>query len=299
MVSLLKSLLGKNFRFIIVNGELANLAGVPFRACRENFHIKFKQYSTMKTEEQSDMDSEICISHLRKMISDFDKKYSSIILNRSISTVETNGYVDPFTGAIIINSKTYDLVSDPSLHDGKNQYTTEQEKLLGEFRINHIKNYMKIFNYTINRRLTSQYMPVTVKGHLIGGLFQPTMVQSPNIISPMTYGLNSWVRAIFASDEVHLSMEGTSKTKLTLSCVSMYDISKKMGMDTIIGLDRKRFMFMLLATLLSQTDKKELEEFCNDNSFLFNSIIGISEQKELLARMLQYAAKYRTAVAVR
>ena len=299
MVQLLKSAIGKHYRFLIVNGALFKLDDVYVKARVHHFKIEFVAYNPRTNVDVQELDYEVCIEAIQKRIKSFDEKYSSLVVDAGSNYNDNiRATTDPFTNAVCIYSKTFELVSDPMLHNGVRQYTTAQETLLRDFVINYVFDYMVIYTYLINKRLLSQYTPAVIKGHLVSGLCQPLMIRSSCIESPLTYGEFKWARDMFAQHEIWLERESWFARKRDLTCVPMCDIAKVLSTDVVLELDRRRFLFMLFATILHETDDNKATEFITLYKSLYTSIIEDSGQKALLSAMLTYAHKIRTTIAI-
>lgn len=206
-------------------------------------------------------------------ILDFDRKYAAA-WGRSPDSVSPNSIhkgIDPYTGAIVLESELYHRMMDPyEFHRTDRTYTDAAQKIRAGLLLEYINNYYDIYNYLFNRRLMATHMPSFVKGHLVAGLFQPIMCSTELIPSPLIYPAVASVRTLLSGDslavrdgagniEIRLEPTETSNRGLNLTCVSMYDFCRRFAPSDADGengpllvpkqLDKRVFMFVLMYLL--------------------------------------------------
>lgn len=203
-------------------------------------------------------------------ILDFDRKYAPA-WNRSPESVSAKNIfkaVDPYTGAVILESEFYQKMMDPyEFHRTDRNYNEAARRIRAELLLEYINNYFDIYTYLFNRRLMSTHMSSFVKGHLVAGLFQPIICSTEFIRSPLIYPAVASFRTLLSGDhagirdgagdiEVRLEPSGSSNRGLQLTCVSMYDFCNRFcprqvresGAPLLVPkqMDKRVFMFVLM-----------------------------------------------------
>lgn len=253
MVALLKGLLGKTPRPIIVNGKLLYDSGSLVTAFLQNYTVQFHLHGTDK-----DISARSGEALLENQVQEFEQKYK--LQERPNVSREVEAAVDNFTGAVLIESPRYKDLLQPSLHKADAQFMPNIAKVIRDFVVDYTFNYYDIYMTLFNRRIASPYMPMKIRGHLVSGLFQPLVVETEGIISPLKLNGNQWLLQRFKDKTVILSNRMDSR-KITLTCAPMCEIASVLGVPVITELDRRDFMFMLVRTLIGRQNVEVAGQF--------------------------------------
>lgn len=286
MVSQLKGLLGKSGRPIIVCGKLFTADRLPFTIRLENWHTVFE------LPNYSDVISvETCDKQLEKMVMDFERTYGRLFAGyrENSNEVQIFNFVDPFTGAVVVETQTYRELVDERLHDQSIRYTAEQERLARQFNVQQLQNYFEIYLNLMNRRLVAQHMPMLIKSHMVKGLFQPMIVETAGIISPFKYGENQALFGVLRPFETYLERKDESIRKLNFSCIAMCDIASAFGIQPIKELDRRNFMVMMTLAMLSKWSQDASQFFYQRYGYFTTRIRENSDEFALLTIMSNVA----------
>lgn len=287
MVSHLSDLLSSKGKPLICNGKLL-MYGRQLVFAREstNYSVVF---TTASRNNNSGAGSEIILSEgttedgedkvvlnektLIDSLLDFDRKYASA-WNRTPESVSPKNLfkaVDPYTGAVILESELFRKMMDPyEFHRTDRNYNEAAMKIRAELLLDYINNYYDIYTYLFNRRLMATHMSSFVKGHLVAGLFQPIICSTELIRSPFDYSAVAQVLTLLSGDHaairdsagdivVRLEPTENSNRGLTLTCVSMYDFCNRFnpreniesGRPLLVPkqMDKRVFMFVLMYLL--------------------------------------------------
>lgn len=247
----------------------------------------------------------------------FDNKFAAAWNRSPESITPANIFkaVDPYTGAVVLESELYHKMMDPyEFHRTDRNYNEAAQKIRTSLLLDYINNYYDIYTYLFNRRLMATYMPSYVKGHLVAGLFQPIECSTELIRSPFIYPAVGGFRSLINGDspaikdgagniEIRLEPTDTSNRGLTLTCVSMYDFCRRFSpaaVDVEGGqllvpkqMDKRVFMFVLMFMLsgivnrgidlpvpledMRPTRMQELRENAELRTFANNIISGYNE----------------------
>ena len=292
MVTQLKGLLGKNKRPIVVNGELLKNGRNLVVACLNNYKVEFSLLGT-NTEWSVEKGTTFINERISKFVSDFGG-----ILGKDIGADEATAYVDAFSGAVIIETLSYQALSAEHMHDRNVQHAPQVAQLLTRFLAEYTYNYMDIFVYLFNRRIAASHAPIITRGHFVAGLFQPLIVETKALRSPLSFGGNAWVLDIFAEQAEWLERSQDYARGLNLNCVASCDIASVFGVPVVTQMDRKNWMLMLELCLLTQLEKERGLQLRDWYGLIFNSIIESDAQRGLFAAMMDYTNKLRTGVRV-
>lgn len=294
----LKGLLGKTKRAIVVNGQLLKVdrRRVVVSLNRYRTEYALMGTSTVYSEEKGD-------KLILDRITEFDTKYRIMAELKAIPALDDAGnanqfeiYVDPYTGAIIIESPTYKALYSPHMHEVGVQHTPQVAEAVLSFVQEYTMNYMDLFTHLFSRRIASPYSPITTRCHFVAGFFQPLMVESSALRSPFSFGQHKWFYDLFASEEKFLERSYDSSRKLNLSCVALCDIATKFSAKVIPEFKRETWMFMCLFTILNQIDKDAALQLRNDYGRIFQGIMEDEDTRLLLGNMMQYVDRIRKAV---
>lgn len=304
MVSLLKRLLGKSARPIIVCGKLFMDDRTMYLARLESWQVVFS------TSRHGSFVEAVTYDHkLDAMVRDFEAHYGKLLQGyrsaedeerharflqgESSESVDSNiaihGSVDPFTGAVCLETDTYRELVAARNHELGKQFTSTQETLLREFTVKQLHDYYEIFINLLNKRLVAQHMPIMIKCHMVKGLFQPIIVETPNIVSPLRYGEALWLYSLLQPNEVFLERQDDGIRKLNLSCEAMCDIASTFGIDPVRELDRRQFMLMMCLTCLRRLDPDSAKEMYQRYGYFTRRIMESGGAARLFARMQDFA----------
>lgn len=294
----LKGLLGKTKRAIVVNGQLlkAEKRRVVVSLNRYRTEYALMGTSTVYSEEKGD-------KLILNRIAEFDQRYRIMSDLKAVPSLNSPDeenqfeiYVDPYTGAIIIESPTYKALYSPHMHEIGVQHTPQVAEAVLSFVREYTINYMDLFLHLFSRRISSPYSPISTRCHFVAGFFQPLMVESSAIRSPFSFGQHKWFYDLFADEEKFLERSYDSSRKLNLSCVALCDIASKFNAKVIPEFKREVWMFMCLFTILNQIDKEDALQLRNAHDRLFQGIMEGADERLLLANMMQYVDRIRKAV---
>lgn len=313
----LNVLLGKVGRPIVLNGKLLCWEKSPILASRPNYSCEYRVAGKDIMMPAADGDKLI-----EDSINEFAEKYGEILLGTGLNPKELlPPALDSFTGAIVMETVLFHEISRRELHEGGSQFKRTVVDLLNKFVLEYTKNWYEIYLYLFNRRLLAQHMPYIVKGHFVSGLYQPLLVETPKIMSPLRYGENSWLYSIFSGYEEFLYLSGERDRKISLSAVAMCDICKIFKSTVMFELDRKLWVLMVELLLMLRLDAEEASAMTKMYSRLMSRILTNpsiaarrggrlltdAEQENLshydyaslFANMADYAVKSGTQLATR
>ena len=289
----LKGLLGKTPRPIIINGKLLCEGRNPIRVYMSSFKEVYRVSGTQK-----ELTSEQAEEMINSAITEFRTKYDSVLVGTGYDPNEVSGTVDSFSGAIILNSKSFTVLASEENHRTGVQHTANVAALLKQFMVEYICNYYDIYVYLLNRRISAQHMPSIMKAHFTHGLFQPIIVSTADIKTPLAYDENAWMHHAFRSEEKYLERQEDGNRKLNLSCIAMCDIARIFNAPIVLDMDRKEFVLITLLCVLSQLDQTASQELSKKYSSTFSNVMNERSRVELFSAMMKYATKTRTALKV-
>lgn len=286
MGSLLSDLLSSKGKPIICNGKLL-MYGRQLIFAREDTNYRVVFTATSRNNEANSGSGEINLTmgegsnteeqaitekSVIQGLLDFDRKYAPA-WGRSPESVTAAGIVkgvDPYTGAVVLESELYHRMMDPKeFHRSDRNYDAAAMNIRVELLLDYVNNYYDIYRYLFNRRLMATHMSPFVKGHLVAGLFQPVICSTELIRSPMEYPALSGFMSLLHGDtailsdgggniEIQLEPTENSNRGLKLTCVSMYDFVQRFHPEDENGegnakrlyvprqLDKRLFMFVLM-----------------------------------------------------
>lgn len=172
---------------------------------------------------------------------EFDRKYAPAWGRAadSVSASKIERAIDPYTGAVVLESELYHKMMDPyEFHRTDRNYTEQAQQIRAELLLDYINNYYDIYTYLFNRRLMATHMSSFVKGHLVAGLFQPIICSTELIRSPLDYpAVASFMSLLHGESgaitdgagniEIRLEPTENSNRGLRLTCVSTYDFTRR------------------------------------------------------------------------
>lgn len=284
MATHLKGLLGKTGRPMLVNGKmLMRDHKVIYARKAVNAPIEFYHMSGNEVVFLEDGEALI-----KERLEEFDNKYA-VTLGRTPQAYEdVDVTIEPFTGAVLVETETYKALLDEKEHEQGTQHTKQVEQALREFVIEYTMNYLDSYLYLFNRKLSAQFMPINVRAHFVAGLHQPIEIGTKRIPSPFLFKEHQWFRQLLGEREIFLEKSTDSPRQLTISCASIYDICALFGAPLQRELDRKVFMTMLNLTLLRALDTQASES-------PESSIVGI--QSKAHGRLVKAADVNQTPTA--
>lgn len=241
MDSGLNVLLGKVGRPVVLNGKLLCFEKSPLLISRPSYSREYRVAGKdiCFNAEQGDQ-------LIAQQSEEFALKYGALLAGTGVDMAELlPPTLDSFTGAIVLESTTFHEISKLELHDGSRQFQSAVTKMLTDFVVEYTVNWFEIYLYLFNRRIFAQHMPYSVKGHFVAGLFQPLLVETRSIRSPLSFGENQWFYQIFRDYEEPLRLPGESDRRLSLSAVAMCDVATVFRVPTMFNLDRKLWVFMM------------------------------------------------------
>lgn len=296
MVTLLKGLLGKVKRPIIVNGKLLTVGRSQVVVGLTNYHVVFSVLGS-----GDELDTEAGETLIKKSLQQFSEQFGAILDGSDIvdSQESLDAFVDSFTGAIVIESQTYRAIYAERMHESGTQHRPEVALLVKDFVTYYTNCWMDIYVNLYNRRIGSPHSPIATRAHFVAGFFQPLLISSAALRSPLEFGQNEWFYQIFSDSEEFLERSHDYVRNLSLSCVAMCDIANCFNVPVVTELDRLDWVLMCMLVLLSQLDKDASVELSKRYGSIFKRIMGRKESVVLFSSMMDYANKIRTAVRVR
>lgn len=262
----LSVLLGKAARPVVLNGKLLCVDKSPVLVSRSAYQVEYKVAGTglyLPQERGEEL--------IATQVSSFNDVYGEILNGTGMATTGFNpATIDSFTGAIILESKAFTEISRAELHDGTTQFQPRTAKLLRQFITEYTENWFEIYLYLFNRRISAQHMPFSVRSHFVAGLFQPLMIETKSLKSPLSYGENRWFYNIFREYEEFLTLSGDNDKRVSLSCVAMCDIANIFRAPVMFDLDRKVWVFIMELLLLKQLDDNSSHRMIQRYSRLFS-----------------------------
>lgn len=297
----LKGLLGKTKRAIVVNGQLLRVGRHQIVASLSNYRAEYSLAGSSETLTEAKFTT-ITLNRLRG----FDEKYA-VMRDYDYHQVDEKSdeeawtqheiYVDSYTGAIIIESPVYKTLISPHMHEIGVQHTPQVAEAVLKFVVEYTSNYMDLYMYLFNKRITSPYSSIATRCHFVAGFFQPLMAESQGIQSPFGFGQNKWFYDLFADNEKFLERPYDSPRKLNLSCVAMCDIAHTFDAKVITEMERGKWMLMCLTVLLNQLDMPTALALTKSYGTLFQAIRDDQDSIALFSNMMIRADKMRKAVS--
>lgn len=286
----LKGLLGKVKRPVIVNGRLLMEGRHMIVAGLNNYHAEFMEYGT-----DTFLSEEWGYRKIDQALAEFDKQY---VTSGWKQAERVDSYVDTYSGAVVIETPLYQTLSSIDTHAVSVQYNAADKAKVLEFASDHISNYYDIYLYLYNRRIAAQHMSIMARSHFVAGFYQPLVVESQGITSPLGYGENSWFHAMLGNGEKYLEHATDSIRKLNLSCIAMCDIAGVFGVAPIQEFDRKRWMLLCCLVMLSQLDPAKAKALSQKYGRMTQAIFDTQAEINLWSAMMQKATKVRTSIGV-
>lgn len=276
MVNRLNGLVSSKARkTIIINGKLVTVDGRILTARRENYRTVLSTVGAGKEETIVDNGDEI----LSQFADNFNKKYTAIATGDAEELQQFRANVDPFTGSIVMKNGLYDRLFDRNnelhIHDGVIQLLPDVRKEVREFSCSLILDYFEIYHVLLNRRLMSSHIPMTIKGHLVAGLFQPLVVKTKQIDCPLELAEFDWLHEYLREPEsVEKILEGVQETSrgLGLTAIAMSDFADKFGTPIVTELNRLYFQYILYYILINTFDATGYERMEKRFSRIASSI---------------------------
>lgn len=269
MVSGLNVLLGKVGRPVVVNGKLLTQGKTPILISRPNYSREYRLTGAGYTPVNGD-------AAIKKVVQEFTERYQQVIPGSDLEALQQflPPVLDSFTGAIVLETVLFHEMAKPELHDGTQQFQAGVYELLRAFVAEYTENWFEVYIYLFNRRIAAQHMPFSVRGHFVSGLFQPLMVETKQIISPLSFGENKWMYSVLQPYEEYLHLPGENDKRISLSCVAMCDIASVFGTVTMFELDRKLWVFLVVLMLLLCLEDSRSSAFANKYPRLFSQVLA-------------------------
>lgn len=284
MVARLKELLGRKKSYIIVNGNLLCVNKSPLRIVKENYRLAF--YVGTNEDEYTARDG---VEIIKESISEFKERFDGILPN-GIQNDVAEMAIDNYTGAVIITSASYRVLSDIAVHKKNIQHTEEVSAIMRDFVTYYTKEWMKIFVYLMNTRIASQSMRKAIRGRFIAGFYQPIVIDTPLIRSPFLFGENAWYLDLLGNYVEELESPADSGRKLRLNCVAMCDLAEVVGCQPVKELDRKHYMLIVLLNLLLKLNPDAPAELSSYWMTMFKNIAKNKDKVRLLSSISSTAA---------
>lgn len=266
----LNVLLGKVGRPVVLNGKLLCFEKSPLLVSRPGYSREYRVVGKdiYFSAEQGDQ-------MIAEQSDEFAWKYESLLAGTGVDPAELlPPTLDSFTGAIVLENSAFHEISKLELHDGSRQFQPAVSKMLTDFVVEYTVNWFEIYLYLFNRRISAQHMPYSVRGHFVAGLFQPLIVETRSIRSPLSYGENQWFHQIFRDYEEQLRLPGESDRRLTLSAVAMCDIATVFRVPSMFNLDRKLWVFMMELLLTLRLAPEVSSEMSRQYSRLLSRVLS-------------------------
>lgn len=253
----LKKVTSKDRRPVIVNGRMLFSDKSPVVLFTSNFTVHSALgLKDPKSPECTQEQTGVFLAQIEQIMTEFENKYS--VLNPRARTNSGEATVlydtDHFTNAIVIQSQTYAALLDYCLKATNLQFSPTVQALVNDFMTEYLINYYMLYNLLFTRRILSRHMSSATKGHLVGGLFEPLVVGTKMLPSPLLFTSNNWFTEMFSTDSTSIeqlsSKLDSSANRLDLNCTAMCDISKIFNTPVVIDLHNRDWMFMVLCGLL-------------------------------------------------
>lgn len=266
MVKVLQGLLGKTKCPLILNGKLYCIRNNPVLVSLSKYTLEFR---TARDDELLDSDQQL--EEMRSQLIATE----SYLLGRDIewANIRYTADVDTFSGAIVIRSAAYSQMFNPENYELGIQHTPEVLEKLRKLMVDYISDYYAIFARLLSRRITAQHMPVQIRSHLVAGLFQPLVVSTKLIPSPMEFEWNRWYTDLFGDNNTYLERSADTTRKLNISCIAMCDVADTFDTPVIFELDRKAFMLMSMLLITTQIDEASGSALANTQQYTFRKLL--------------------------
>ncbi len=256
---------------IIVNGRLLMNNRRIVYARREGYDIVFFTVSQGAAEKKFEAGAELILEYL----DNFDNRFGYLINRETRGERNTIQFIeDRSTGALIIRSEIYECLTGVGIgrmdgnriHAIVDRYDANTSAKLKEIVAYCMSGYYDIYVCLLNKPLTSSYTRMRIKSHFVAGLYQPIIVETSEIVSPLTYGWFNRFHDLLGLKEVN-PMEGYNFVSTTakndertfyVRCVSSYELGLRLvdnpedpGQPGVVPrlLERPAFMYMLLTVL--------------------------------------------------
>lgn len=315
MVSLLRSSLGSHKVPVILNGELLQYQQSYLLASFDHGKAVFTPYKSILSpeilpyhldltqEEKEDakknlttLNEEAFMALYRDKQQSFFKKYASHYLNKPQDEWGIEISSDPFTNALVITCAAFRDLIDERKHSGALQFTAEQRTVLNNFIVEYAVNWFYIFVNLINRKLSARNMTVKVRGHFIGGLFQPLIVSTDELPCPLQFGQFNWIIAeLFSDKQTTLSNFGSKERPAHITAVAMTDLAKTFNCQAIPNMDRKNFVLMVLSAAALSVDKSSHALFASRYGPIFSRIVKSPLEEVMFKKILDIALTRKDA----
>ena len=296
MVFQLKGLLGKSYRSIVICGKVFTLDKQMVVVRAENYHEYF-----VLAGRDSRLDTDRIYGLMSAAVHKFEQEFGVLLRPYDAENEENFGVtcsVDSFTGAIVIETFAYKELISKRLHNSDLQLSVKQAELIKKFAVSQWVDYYDLYCKLFNRRLLSQYMPYKIKSHFVAGLFQPLVVETELLPSPLTYGEASWLYSYLRTREVLLESRAETARKITITAISSYDIAQLFQCNIIREWDRKAFMFVLTIAALDQLDREAGVALTKQHKYTFNKIMNDQNTTNLLSNIMQYGLDINKSLRV-
>ena len=266
MVKVLQGLLGKTKSPLILNGKLYCIKNNPVLVSLAKYTLEFR---TARDGELLDSDEQL--GEMRRQLITME----SSLLGRELEwqDIHYTADVDTFSGAIVIRSAAYSQMFNPDNYELGIQHTPEVLEKLRKLMTDYINDYYVIFARLLSRRITAQHMPIQIRSHLVAGLFQPLVVSTKLIPSPMEFEWNRWYPDLFGDNNIYLERSTDTTRKLNISCIAMCDVADIFNTAVIFELDRKAFMLMSVLLITTQIDGDSGSVLANAQQYTFRKLI--------------------------
>lgn len=266
MVKVLQGLLGRAKSPIIINGQLFCLKHNPVLVSLSKYSLEFRT-----AREGTLLGSAEQIELMKTMLVNTE----SLILGKPVTweEIKFEADVDTFSGAIVMRSESFAKLFKPENYELDIQHPQALRKVLTELMVNYISDYYTVFIRLLSRKITAQHMPVTIRSHFIAGLYQPLIVGTKLIPSPLEFEWNKWYLDVFSPDVEWMERVTDTTRKLNLNCVAMCDVAARFNTPVIFELDRKAFMLMSMLLILNQIDENSGSVLATQQQYMLRKLL--------------------------
>lgn len=300
MVAQFSALLSTVGKPIIVNGGILKLGNKVVYVKRNNYTPLYYYVSETRGEvEISNGDDKIV-----KFAAEFNKQFNVFGL-QSEQLSDFQVVADSLTGAIIFKNKLYDQLLDKDnethLYDGTRRFAPEVESTLRKFILNHMLNYYEIFSMFLSRRLSMGHMSMRIKAHMASGLWQPYILKTLSIDTPLDLKCFSWMHGYLNEGgvtEVILETLYDTTRGMELTAVAMHHWCEKFHIPVIRDLDRRKFMYMLLMVLSSTISDEGPKMFSSRFQYMYREISN-KQCVEFITNMNSTVRSLRYGISVK
>lgn len=289
------NIITKGARCIIVNGQLLRHNGsLVFADASEKRSDKLDYFlygnKRARTQLGSDgLGEKLIYDEIQKFVDEYAPLMQQVEEGQENPDLQLTASRDDFIGAYIISVGLYWKLADARVHDKVYQYPAGEQELRDAFVLRELINYFDVFTHRISNRLMSQSMPIKVKAHLIGGLFQPCIATTNAIVCPLQWKRFSWFMRPLESAMIELEGTTSSHRGLELVVIPMNQLCATIGSKLQTEVNRRYFMCILCAACAMSVTADGAAKFMQRYPEYYAELTSKRSLSELLLAALNYA----------